>query len=131
MRRVLPHRSHTRKKARGESGRKDGSPDLRLQTLSQTEKKPPTLTAQTAASQQTLNFSSRPCASQPWAWPRPPTACCVVLCLGERSLEAKLRRILAFFSLKTAFLSCSSTIIVIRSRCAACHRPGCRAHAPG
>src|SRR6266853_4804725 len=56
--------SHS-KKARGEPGRKDGSPDLRLRTSSQTEKKPPALTAQTAASQQTLNFNSHPSPSQP------------------------------------------------------------------
>ena len=43
----------------------DGSADVRILNAIPTEKKPPALTAQTAASQQTLNFNSRPPPEQP------------------------------------------------------------------
>src|SRR6266702_1848490 len=53
--RGLPHRSHART-VRGGQADKTGR---------QTDKKPPAHAAQTAASQQTLNFNSRPPPSQP------------------------------------------------------------------
>ena len=58
-----PHRKHTRKKLQG--GQADKTGRRRLLNAFPTEKKPPALTAQTAASQQTLNFNSRPPPEQP------------------------------------------------------------------
>src|SRR5229473_4578962 len=67
--------SHS-KKARGGQADKTGRRAFALRTSSQTEKKPPALTAQTAASQQTSNFNSRPPLSQPLPLlARRPVAC--------------------------------------------------------
>src|SRR6266480_2878476 len=58
-----PHRKHTRKRLQG--GQADKTGRRRFLNAFPTEKKPPALTAQTAASQQTLNFNSRPPPEQP------------------------------------------------------------------
>src|SRR6266849_10787047 len=78
--------SHS-KKARGGQADKTGRRAFALRTSSQTEKKPPALTAQTAASQQTLNFNSRPPPSQPPPCLRPLPAYCSFRTLEEYQPE--------------------------------------------
>src|SRR5882757_11400369 len=62
---VFPRRNRTRSNLEGSQADKTGRGPFVLRTPSQTEKKPPALTAQTAASQQTPNFSSHRPPSQP------------------------------------------------------------------
>src|SRR6267378_7595628 len=59
------HTSVTLEETRGGSGQKARRQPFVLRTPFQTDKKPPALTAQTAASQQTRNFNSRLPPSQP------------------------------------------------------------------
>src|ERR1700687_4073767 len=74
--------SHS-KKARGSQADKTGRRPFALRMPSQTEKKPPALTAQTAASQQTSNFSSHPPLEQPPPSLSPALECCPSPVLGE------------------------------------------------
>src|SRR6266852_6231931 len=64
------------KRARGGQADKTGRQSLDSRTPCKTQKKPPALTAQTAASQQTSNFNSHPPPSQPLPLlARRPVAC--------------------------------------------------------
>src|SRR2546429_512552 len=83
--------SHSKKSSRGQAD-KTGRRRSALRTPSQTEKKPPALTAQTAASQQTTNFNSRSPPSQPL----PPYCFCGMLVArilsGMSASRAKIQR---------------------------------------
>src|SRR6266436_5920507 len=100
------------KKTRGRQADKTGRQSLDSRTPCKTQKKPPALTAQTAASQQTSNFNSHP---PPLATSAPfgaATSCLPGSPAGGAPIEAKMQRTIAAFALRQWPAGTASVLVI-------------------
>src|SRR6266852_4272974 len=100
------------KTARGGQADKMGRQSLDSRTPCKTQKKPPALTAQTAAAQQTSNFNSHPPSLATSAPFGAATSCLPGSPAGGEPIEAKMQRTIAAFALRHLPAGAASVLVI-------------------